>query len=47
VNDEVWLPKLQRVSGTGRIIGKKLGGDEEVIWSNYRKFRVESGIVVE
>lgn len=47
VNDEVWLPKLQRVSGVGRIIGKRIAGDEEVTWSNYRKFRVESNIVVE
>jgi hypothetical protein len=47
INDEVWLPKRQRVSGAARIIGKRVGGDEEVTWSNYRKFRVESGIVVE
>ena len=47
MNDEVWLPKLQRVSGAGRIIGKRIAGDEEVTWSNYRKFRVESNIVVE
>jgi hypothetical protein len=45
VNDEVWLPKRQLVSGAGRIIGKKIAGDEEVTWTNYRKFRVESNIV--
>jgi hypothetical protein len=47
VNDEVWLPKRQLVSGTARIIGKRIAGDEEVTWSNYRKFRVESNIVVD
>ncbi len=47
INDEVWLPKRQIVSGTAHIIGKKFAGDEEVTWSNYRKFRVESNIVGE
>lgn len=45
INDELWLPKRQVVSGTARIIGKKISGDEEVTWSNYKKFSVESNIL--
>lgn len=45
INDELWLPKRQIVSGTARIIGKRISGDEEIIWSNYKKFSVESNIV--
>jgi hypothetical protein len=45
INDELWLPKRQMVSGTARIIGKKISGDEEITWSNYKKFSVESNIV--
>jgi hypothetical protein len=47
VNDEIWLPKRSFVKGTGRIIGKKVAGEEEVHWTNFRKFHVESNIVVE
>ena len=46
VNEEVWLPKREFVSGSGRIgLLKRLAADEEITWSNYRKFRVESRIV--
>lgn len=46
VNDEVWLPKRSIVSGNARLVGvKKLSGDEEIDWTNFRKFRVNSGIV--
>ena len=47
VNDEIWLPKHQLISGAGRIVGKKIAMQEEVTWSNFRKFRVESNIVVD
>jgi hypothetical protein len=47
VNDEVWLPKRSVVSGSGRLVGKKIVMQEEIVWSNFRKFRVESNIVVE
>ena len=47
VNDEIWLPKRSFVSGSGRLIGKKIVMEEEITWSNFRKFRVESNIVVE
>jgi hypothetical protein len=46
VNDEVWLPKRQWMRGAGRIgLLKKLAMEEEITWSNYRKFQVESKIV--
>lgn len=47
VNDEIWLPRHQIVKGTGRVLGKRISGEEEVTWSNFRKFRVESNIVGE
>lgn len=46
VNNEVWLPKRQFVSGSGRIaLLKRLREDQEITWSNYRKFDVESKVV--
>ena len=46
VNNEVWLPKREFLSGSGRIgLLKKLTEDEEITWTNYRKFQVESKVV--
>jgi hypothetical protein len=46
VNDEIWLPKREFVSGFGRIaLLKKVIEDQEITWTNYRKFQVESNIV--
>jgi hypothetical protein len=46
VNDEVWLPKRQVVSGAARLgLVKKLVGEEETTWNNYRKFQVDSKVV--
>jgi hypothetical protein len=46
VNDEVWLPSRLFMSGAGRIgLVKRISEDEEITWSNYRKFRVESKVV--
>ena len=46
INDEVWLPKRQFVSGSGRLaLLKKLSEQQETIWSDYRKFRVDSKVV--
>jgi hypothetical protein len=45
VNDEVWLPKREYMIGSGRVaLVKRLAEDEEITWSNYKKFRVESKI---
>ena len=46
VNDEIWLPKHESVSGSGRLgLVKKIALQQELIWSNYRKFQVESKVV--
>jgi hypothetical protein len=48
VNDEVWLPKREFASGSGRLgLVKKITLEQELTWSNYRKFRVESKVVAE
>ena len=46
VNNEMWLPKRLFLSGNGRIgLLKRVAEDQEIIWSNYKKFQVESKIV--
>jgi hypothetical protein len=46
VNDEVWLPKREIVSGSGRLaLVKKVSEEQEVTWNNYRKFQVDSKVV--
>jgi hypothetical protein len=46
VNDEVWLPKREVMSGSGRLgLLKKIALEQELTWNNYRKFQVESKIV--
>ena len=46
VNDEIWLPKRESVSGSGRLgLVKKIALQQELIWSDYRKFQVESKVV--
>jgi hypothetical protein len=46
VNDEVWLPKRELVQGAARLgLLKKLVGEEETTWNNYRKFQVDSKVV--
>jgi hypothetical protein len=46
VNDEVWLPRHEVVQGAARLgLVKKLVGEEETTWENYRKFQVDSKVV--
>jgi hypothetical protein len=46
-NDEVWLPKREFLSGHGRIgLLKRVAEDDEITWRHYRKFRVESKVVL-
>ena len=46
VNNEVWLPQREYLRGTGRVgLLKRLEEDDEITWSNYRKFQVNSRIV--
>jgi hypothetical protein len=48
VSPELWLPKRLFVSGNGRVaLLKHLIEDQEIRWSNYKKFSVESKIVSE
>ena len=46
VNSELWLPKRLLLTGSGRVgLIKRLARDEEIEWSNYKKFSVDSRIV--
>jgi len=46
VNDELWLPRREFVSGSARLgLVKKLSVEQELVWSNYRKFQVDSKII--
>jgi hypothetical protein len=46
INQEVWLPKREFLSGSGRIgLLKRVAEDQEITWKNYKKFQVESKIV--
>ena len=46
VNAELWLPKRLVLTGSGRVgLIKRLAQDEEIEWSNYKKFSVDSKIV--
>jgi len=46
VNDEVWLPKREHLSGSGRVaLVKRITEEQEITWSDYKKFHVESKVV--
>jgi hypothetical protein len=46
INNDVWLPKYEHVSGSGRLgLVKKIALEQDLTWSNYRKFQVESKVV--
>lgn len=46
INDEVWLPKREYLSGSGRIgLVKRVAEDQEVTWNDYKKFRVDSKVI--
>ncbi len=48
VNSELWLPKRLFLSGSGRVaLLKRLVEDQEIQWSNYKKFSVDSKVVTE
>ncbi len=47
VADGVWLPKREYMTGKGRVaLVKRIAEDEEITWSDYKKFQVDSRIVV-
>ena len=46
VADELWLPKRLFMQGAGRVgLIKKIAMDQEITWSDYRRFQVDSKIV--
>jgi hypothetical protein len=46
VNDEIWLPKREAISGSGRVgLVKRVALEQELTWSDYRKFQADSKIV--
>ena len=48
VSDDLWLPKRLFLTGSGRVgLIKRLAEDEEVQWSNYRKFSVDSKVLTD
>ena len=48
LNDGLWLPKRLYMTGSGRVgLIKRLAEDQEIQWSNYRKFSVDSKVLIE
>jgi hypothetical protein len=48
VNEDLWLPKRLFLTGSGRVaLLKRLAEDEEIQWSSYRKFSVDSKVLTE
>jgi len=46
VADDLWLPKRIYMRGAGRVgLIVRIAMDEEITWSNYRKFQVDSRVV--
>jgi hypothetical protein len=46
VGEELWLPKRIYMKGAGRLgLIVKIAMDDEIAWSNYRRFQVDSKIV--
>ncbi|MGA2736777.1 MAG: hypothetical protein ABSG65_04930 [Bryobacteraceae bacterium] len=46
VADGLWLPKRIYMKGAGRLgLIKRIAMDEEIAWSNYRRFQVDSKVV--
>jgi hypothetical protein len=48
IDNELWLPKHSLISGTARLaLLKKFSLQEEITWSDYKKFQVDSKIIEE
>jgi hypothetical protein len=48
VNSELWLPKRLFLVGSGRVgLVKRLAEDQEIKWSNYKRFSVDSEVVID
>jgi hypothetical protein len=47
INDTLWLPKREYMSGKGRVaLVKRIAEDDEITWTDYKKFQVDSRIVL-
>jgi hypothetical protein len=48
VAPDLWLPKRLFLTGSGRVgLIKRLAQDEEIEWSKYRRFSVDSKIMTD
>jgi hypothetical protein len=48
VSDDLWFPKRLFMGGSGRLgLIKRLAQDQEIEWTNYKKFSVESRVVTD
>jgi hypothetical protein len=48
VNDEIWLPKHMLVRGAARLaLFKRMSMEQDLTWSNFRKFQVESTVITQ
>jgi hypothetical protein len=48
VNGELWFPKRLVMSGNGRVgLIKRLSQEEEIDWSDYKKFSVDSKVLTD
>jgi hypothetical protein len=46
IDDELWLPKREYMVGKGRIaLLKRIAEDDDITWTDYKKFSVDSRIV--
>lgn len=46
VSGDLWVPQRLYLKGSGRLgLVKKIAMDQEITWSNYRKFQVDSKIL--
>jgi hypothetical protein len=46
VSDDLWLPKRLFLEGSGRVgLIKRLSQDQEIQWSNYKRFSVDSRMI--
>jgi hypothetical protein len=46
ISDQVWFPKRLYMAGKGRVaLVKRIAEDDEITWTDYKKFQVDSRIV--
>jgi hypothetical protein len=46
ISDQIWFPKRLYMAGKGRVaLVKRIAEDDEITWTDYKKFQVDSQIV--